>query len=158
MSWFANLRLRAKLMLYFAVVLTMTVLLGVFSVLKLSAVNDQSTEVVSNWMPSIQAVSAHSTAVADLRLGDFQLVSAVDAPEVQQAEKDIAQATAELAKSESEYVKLISSPEEKALWESFKQDWGGYLSEHQEIISQVKAGQNDAAKSRLLGRSHQLFV
>ena len=158
MSWFANLRLRAKLMLSFGLVLTMTLLLGVFSVLKLSAVNDQSTEVVRNWMPSIQAISAHSAGVADLRLGDFQLVSAVDAPEVQQADKDIVQATAELAKSESAYVKLISSPEEKTLWEAFKQDWDAYVAEHQQIISQVKAGQNDAAKSRLLGRSQQLFV
>ena len=158
MSWFANLRLRAKLMLSFAVVLTMTMLLGVFSVLKLSAVHDQSTEVVGNWMPSIQTISAHSMAAADLRLGDFELVSAVDGPEVQQAEKDIVQATAELAKSESEYVKLISSPEEQAMWDAFKQDWSAYLAEHREILSQVKSGQNDAAKSRLLGRSQQLFA
>ncbi|RZL03261.1 MAG: HAMP domain-containing protein [Rubrivivax sp.] len=158
MSWFANLRLRAKLMLSFAVVLTMTLLLGVFAVLKLAAVNEQSTEVVHNWMPSIQAVSAHSVGVADLRLSDFQLVSAGDEAESQQAVKDMAQASDELKKSEAMYVKLISSPAEKALWEAFKQDWGAYLVEHQEIVKLVKADQLDAAKSRLLGRSQQLFV
>ncbi|MGH6648000.1 methyl-accepting chemotaxis protein [Aquabacterium sp.] len=158
MSWFANLRLRAKLTLSFAVVLTMTLLLGVFSVLKLGAVNEQSTEVVHNWMPSIQAVSAHSTGVADLRLSDFQLVSAGDAAESQQAEKDMALASSDLQKSEAQYVKLISSPAEKALWDAFKQDWAAYLGEHQEIVKLVKADQHDAARSRLLGRSQQLFV
>jgi methyl-accepting chemotaxis protein len=158
MSWFANLRLRAKLILSFGVVLTMTLLLGVFSALKLSAVNDQSSQVVHNWMPSVAAVMGLTSGVADLRLGDFQLVSAADPKEVQLANKDLELANTELRTSEATYIKLISSPEEQALWDSFKQDWTAYLSEHQEIVKLVKDGQNDAAKLRLLGRSQQLFT
>jgi len=158
MQWFANLRLRAKLILSFATVLAMTLSLGVFSVLKLSAVNDQSSEVVHNWMPSVAAVMTLATGVSDLRLGDYQLVLAVDPQEVQQAQKSIDQASAELLKTEATYVKLISSPEEKALWDNFKQDWTAYLAEHQDIVKLVKDGQNDAVKSGLVVRSQQLFA
>ena len=136
----------------------MTVFLGVFSGLKLSAVNDQSSDVVHVWMPSVRAVGAINIAVDELRLSDFQLVSAVEPAEVQAAEKNADTAMRSLEKNEAEYRNLISNPQEKAHWDTFKTSWTAYLQEHQAIIGQVKDNQVDAAKSSLQGRSQQLYA
>ena len=63
MQWFANLRLRSKLMAAFASVVLMTAVLGIFAISRLSTVNDQSTVMASHWMISQRAAADLSDEV-----------------------------------------------------------------------------------------------
>jgi len=59
-NWFQNLTIRAKVMTTFAIVLAVTVVLGVFSINRLSSVNDGAMKVATNYL------------VASSELGGFQ--------------------------------------------------------------------------------------
>jgi methyl-accepting chemotaxis protein len=157
MQWFANLRLRAKLLASFALVLTMTVMLGLFADAKLATVNDQSADIAHNWMPSIRYVSQLNTTVGDLRSLELSHILSTEAQDMQVLEQAMTQTLAGFAKSEAAYTKLISSADEKAQWEAFKQDWVAYLAEHQAILVLSRANKNDEAKALAHGKSKQLF-
>src|SRR5450631_4248285 len=56
MEFFRNLKIGMKLMIVVLSVVAMTALLGTFSVIQLSKVNDVSNEISGNWLPSVQAL------------------------------------------------------------------------------------------------------
>jgi len=75
MQWFANLRLRSKLMAAFASVVLMTAVLGIFAISRLSTVNDQSTVMASHWMISQRAASDLNAVTGDYRIAELQFVN-----------------------------------------------------------------------------------
>ena len=57
MSWFQNLSIRSKVMTAFAAVLAVTVVLGVFSITRLSIVNDGAITVSDNYLVASNGLS-----------------------------------------------------------------------------------------------------
>lgn len=57
MKWIYNLKISTKLIHSFLVVLSLTTFLGVFSIIQLARVNQTSTDMEINWMPSMRATS-----------------------------------------------------------------------------------------------------
>ena len=58
MNWFNNLKIAKKLILSFAAVIVLTVILGIFAIRELGAVNQASTDMATNWLPTIKAAQA----------------------------------------------------------------------------------------------------
>ena len=56
MRWFENLSIRNKVMSAFAVVLTITAILGIFAINRLSAVNDSAVDLASNYLVAADAL------------------------------------------------------------------------------------------------------
>ena len=158
MQWFANLRLRAKLMVAFLVILGMTVLLGVFAERRLAQVNQVSTDIAHNWLPSIREVTEMRGAIGDVRRLELIHIMAVEASEKAQREQDMAKAEERLARHQGSYAKLISSPEEKALWDSFLKDWQAYMTAHGRIVGLSKDGQVEDARTAVVGEGFRLFT
>jgi hypothetical protein len=52
MDWFAHVRIGVRLTMAFAVVLTLTALLGAAAVVNLARVNHTSGELADKWLPS----------------------------------------------------------------------------------------------------------
>ena len=52
MSWFYDLKIASRLVAGFIAVLLLTVFLGLFSIEVLADVNEKSSEIEANWLPS----------------------------------------------------------------------------------------------------------
>ncbi|MFN3521871.1 MAG: methyl-accepting chemotaxis protein [Phenylobacterium sp.] len=142
--------IKAKLAGAFAVVLLISAVLGVVGVMKMGTVNDQSTIITENWMPSIDAIHRINTATSDLRVQQYWHVVSTDPAAMSVAEKEIA-ATLELIKeTRAKYEKLISSDEERNLYNQFSRKYEAYLLEWNKILALSKANQNEAAARALL--------
>ncbi len=154
---FSNLKISLKILFSFGTVLLLTTFLGLFSIFQLARINQTSTDMETNWMPSIRAVSDMNTNTSDFRVNELQHILSVDEKEMAHYEKEMGNVTTDFEKNLAEYRGLISSPEEKRLFESFTRSWDQYLSEHKKILSLSRANKNNEAKALIRGDSQKYF-
>ena len=67
MSFWRNLKIGVKIYVGFAAVLAILIGLGLFAISNFAVINDQSTEMATNWLPSIVYVETLNTAAGDFR-------------------------------------------------------------------------------------------
>ena len=84
-----NMKVMGKLASGFGIVLVFLLALGIFSIQKMSVVNDQSTILAENWMPSIKVIEEINTNTSDLRIAEYQHVLAQKPEEMKKAEENI---------------------------------------------------------------------
>ncbi|MCC4294308.1 methyl-accepting chemotaxis protein [Brevundimonas aurantiaca] len=145
-----RLTIKAKLAGAFAAVLAIAMVLGVVGVMKMSAVNDQSTVITENWMPSIDAIHSINTATSDLRARQYAHITSTDPARMAEVEKDIA-ATLDTIKSErAKYEALISSDDERALYNQFAGKFENYLRDGERMLTFSRVNQNEAAAQAML--------
>ena len=157
MKYFSNLNIFAKLMGAFLIVLSMTAFVGAYSIIQLGEVNQTSTDMELNWMPSVRTTSDMNTNTSNFRITELQHILSTDDKDMGKREKELADVVATLEKNRVEYVKLISSPEEQKIYDKFKKTWDEYLVEHAQVIALSRANKNDEAKALIRGNSQKQF-
>jgi methyl-accepting chemotaxis protein len=132
--------------------------LGLFSFNKLADVNLTSTDMETNWMPSLKYVSDMNTNTSDFRVAELQHVLSLSDQEMSKYEKEIDKQNANLEANEKGYLPLISSDEERRSFDEFKTAWNSYLEIDKKIIDLSRQNKNEEAKSLLRGKSQELFI
>ncbi|NRR30197.1 MCP four helix bundle domain-containing protein [Oxalobacteraceae bacterium] len=157
MQWFLNLKISRKLILNSSLILALTAALGLFSIGQLTAVNDSTNEVVLNWMPSAIVTSAINTDTSDYRIAELQHVLSDDDKEMAMYDKQIVDMLAAIETKRTAYIKLISSPEEQKLYDTFGKSWSLYLIESKQLLELSRKKQNTEARALLRGASQKLY-
>jgi methyl-accepting chemotaxis protein len=141
----------------FALLLLLTAFTGIYSVGKLSAVNEITTEISKNRLPSVVAISDMNTNTSDFRIGELQFILSLTEEEGAKYEKAMQTVLADLAKNQYTYEPLVASDEERKLYESFKKKWADYLVEHEKVMKAAREHNDDDARGILRGKSQQLY-
>jgi methyl-accepting chemotaxis protein len=151
-----DLKIATKLLTSFSAVLVLTAFLGIFSIFQLAKVNQTSTDMEENWLPSVQVLLEIKSNVQRVRTLEYAGFI-YNEPENVEAVKKLLNATfAEFNKNNEQYVKLISEPEERRIYAEFSKNWTLYLAEHDKIGQLIKDGKNDEAKETMRGTSLKL--
>ena len=134
MSWFKDLKISKKLAVGFGAVELLLVVLGIFSLVQLSKVNDDSIQLGSNWLISVEKLGEVQNAASSLRR--FELAHIVDATEAEtrhtiELEQ---QSKEELKNGEAEYEPTVSSDEERRIYQQTKADLDKYLSVRDRVV------------------------
>jgi len=154
---FKNLKISTRLSIAFG---TLTLLLiGVIAVAihQMGQMRTVTKEITANWLPSVEVVNQMNTSTSDFRIFEFSHVLNTDDKAMSGIEKDMDAALASYKKNHDAYVKLISSDEERKLYELFASDWKQYMAVHEKVIGLSRKNENDQAKSLLEGESRKLF-
>ena len=93
-----KMTLKLKLAAAFSAILLLTAILGAVGITRMSTINDQSTEIGSNWMPSMDVIHRINTATSDLRINEFRHVVSTDADAMRAAEANMAEVLATMFK------------------------------------------------------------
>jgi methyl-accepting chemotaxis protein len=157
MQWFSSLKMSTKLIVAFSAVLSLTIGVGVFSLVQMDKVNQTSTDMELNWMPSVRATSDLNTNTSDFRIGELQHILSTDANEMTRYEQEIGKVAAQFEKNRIEYAALVSSPEERKLYEGFVKNWNEYLEEHKKVLALSRSNANDEARALIRGNSQVQF-
>ena len=151
-----NIRVMGKLGLGFGMVLVFLLALGIISIQRMGVVNDQSSILADNWMPSIRVVEEINTNTSDFRILEYVHVLAQTPEEMKVAEKGIDEILSILKKNRAEYEKLISTPEEKALYEDFSKKLDKYIEMHKQLI--VVSSQNKTEEAtKILNEGKKIY-
>ncbi|MET0268406.1 MAG: methyl-accepting chemotaxis protein [Duganella sp.] len=158
MTSLRDLKLATKLGLAFALVLVLAAAVDIFAIVKLAQINRASTELSERWMPAMRVVQDLKAQIARVRTREFQYIISTDPAEMDKYDKVIANDLVDLRKMQDTYVKLISTPEEKALYDEFLSLWDRYMIEDGKIRAASRAADGDTAKRLLRGESNKLIV
>jgi methyl-accepting chemotaxis protein len=156
MKLFRDIKIATKLLLSFGGVLLLSALLGIFSIIQLARVNQTSADMQGKWMPSVRTLVEIRADVADYTGQELQRILSFEESEIALYDKKLATAAAALQKDRAEYVKLMSAPEEKALYAEFSALWDQYMAEHEKIMALCRDNKNGEAKSLLRSESSAL--
>src|SRR5450830_622904 len=158
MKWFFNLRIAKKLLLSFTCVLSLTAVSGIFSIIQLEKVNSASTEIATNWLPSIRTLGDMKLLVARLRSNEAQMALYDDDQEaIGTLTKRSDGVITALGATTKTYESEISEPEEKALYPEVQKKLQFILAEHQKIVAAIQAKKIDEAKKIFLGQSNNVY-
>jgi methyl-accepting chemotaxis protein len=145
---FANLKLGTKLFGSFLIVLALMLALGVYAIAQLSAVNGSTVDLASNWLPSVRNLIEIKANVNHERVYQYRIALAKDPAELASALKDMDAKVAALKQFEDAYARLISSPEEKQLYEAYaarREDFMRLQGKALELASEHKQAEAQAA-------------
>jgi methyl-accepting chemotaxis protein len=157
MKWLANLQLSTKLMLSFMSVLLLGMLLGGFSIIQLARVNQTSTDMETHWMPSLRSTLAMSANAANLRVKGLQHILSDNEADWDKYEAEGAEVLATLEENRAEYAKLIASPDEQLVYDTFVANWGDYLDERKKVLALSRQHKDDEARALIRGTSQQKY-
>ena len=148
-----DIKIGKLLLLGFSVPVIAIIGLMLLSLSQMNTINQQSTEISSNWLPSVQLIERINTQTADLRNDEAVHIISTDAQTIQQATNTINQKKQQIEKTINDYRMLISSPEEQALVDEFDGLYRQYLAVQVDLLRLSENNNNDEAKALFLGNS-----
>jgi len=154
---FKNMRIATKLAFGFGLLLVLIGTLGSFALMQMGKVNEQSTELAENWLPSIVAIEEINTNSSDYRITELEHVLSETPEDMQRLEKKMNDILASMHKKEEAYSKLISSPEEQRLFDEYKRKHVAYMAIHDKAITLSRAMNTNEAMALMNGDSSKLF-
>ena len=140
-----SLSIAPRAALGFGLVALLVVLLGVFSLTQMGEMDERSDEINENWLPSVLAIGDVSKDILRLRAISLRLMLNRDPAQVQSNLRLAEELRVSLAKNQGTYEQLISSAEERGIYEEFKRAESAYLQEQSRIVESVRQGNFDAA-------------
>jgi methyl-accepting chemotaxis protein len=123
---------------------------GALTLAKLAVIRHGVTEVATNWLPSVIAVNQIRALTAELRIKQYRLVTASTDPQTLAANQGLYEAAVEnVAAGRRRYEPMISSSEERALYERFSGSWDRYQEASRHLAGLLKAGRQQDALAEL---------
>ena len=111
----SSLRIGPRLSLAFAIVLALSVSVGLFAVNRLSHVNDNARDLAINWLAASRALGDYAIDMATIRRAEASYVMAHTADEAAAERKRVADASDRASKDWKRYASTATQPEEARL-------------------------------------------
>ncbi|MET0333764.1 MAG: MCP four helix bundle domain-containing protein, partial [Rhizobacter sp.] len=145
-TWFAGIRIGARLTLSFTVVLLLTAMLGTASIVNLAKVNRTSTELADKWLPSVADVGLARAAVLEFRELEVKHTRAEDDSYRAEYEDKLKAATTVVVARMDDHAKRVFDPAEQKLADSFQARWKEYQAVNQKVLALGRSGKADDAR------------
>ncbi|WP_244832083.1 methyl-accepting chemotaxis protein [Caballeronia sp. TF1N1] len=154
-----NISIGAKLGVGFGLTLVALCLIGGLALVQVSRVYKGTNDLATNWMPSVLTLGEVRSATNAVRRGSSGALLATNAHEKAAQEKKRSDALASLDGALAKYQSLISSPDEKQLFEDFKTAWAAYLTVDNKVNALNDGGADHYTEARELAanQSSALF-
>jgi methyl-accepting chemotaxis protein len=130
----SKLTIRTKITGVIALLLLLMAVMGGVALRNMNGINAHTVDISSNWLPSVRLLGAISTEEIRYRARLRDHLLAQTAEQKQVVEKQLAEILDRVVKNRKLYEAVITSPEERALYDSMTKASERYLAIVQEII------------------------
>ena len=158
MKWFFDLKIATKLILSFGAVLLLTAALGVSAIFSMARINDASTDLSANWMPSVLAAMSMRSDVSDFRRWELAHMLAAQDSDMVQNETRMTETQAKLKTDGDNYRSLISEPGEKEIFERFLTLNDEFMRLHATMLSLSREMKKEEARALAVGQSAKVMA
>ena len=152
-----QMKLATKLICAFGLLIILQVGGNITAILLLGNINADVVELSTNWLPSIDAISDLDHEFQTLRRQEMLHVMSTDDAGMREYEQAINESKNSLKKKLKTYEDLISSDEERQIYQRFNKDLTQYLEVHNKLLDLSRKNQNAEAKAVLEGPSRDNF-
>jgi len=157
-KWFLNRKLGAKQLFSFVSVLTLTVLLAVFSLVKLAAVRAATVEISEHRIPAMQSLSDLQAGLFQYRISEMSYVFTEDPDERELRTANMETGMKAVQKAIGELDHQATSPQESKLVGTIQKDVEQCKAETQTILSMIRNKKGPDAISKVLGSAQGNFT
>lgn len=146
-----NLKIKTKLFLLAAFMLVGLVAVGVVSLLFMRSINQGTTDVAENWMPSVITSEELNTLTSDYRIQEYQHIVAQDEGTMKTAEEEMDRIEAEITDNFNTYLSsLVTNDQDKKLVQDAQTAWNAYLEQHDKMITFSRENKTEEAMEAVL--------
>jgi methyl-accepting chemotaxis protein len=157
MSVFRNMKIGAKLGAAFGVIEVLMVALGMLAIVQLAKVNANTVDIATNWLPSVKTLGEIQNDILAVRRFEFAHILDVDRKRMEDDEANVVKSEAELVNDEARYQKMISSDEERRLYERFRSDYDKYTPIRKRAMDLSRDNKKSEARDLALGDGRTAF-
>jgi len=158
MHWLKNLKLTPRLMLAFGVVLVLMLAQGIGAFAGLSSLNRATDHIAGNTLATVSTAGELRALLGEYRSGSYRgLIRASDAVKAE-ARQRATELGNQIEQTTNEYEGLISTPEERKLFEDFKTAWGKARESYASVNELVDLELPDDAIDTFLGETRDLHT
>ncbi len=138
----AKLSIRAKITLVIFLLLVAMTGMGLLAVTKMEAIYASATDIQTNWLPSVRALGDLRAEVNSFRNVVRAHMLSDTAEDKAAVDKRLVASAGRLARDRADYERMITSPEERALYNDWSEQWDIYAKGTQDVLalSQKSAG------------------
>ena len=131
----ANVSIRAKITTVVAFLLVAITGMGLLAVWNMRAINASTVDITTNWLPSVRVLGDLRAGVITYRNVIREHLLAETAEEKEEAEKVLATVVESNAKIRRTYEPLITSAEERALYNEWVELWERYKKGTEDVMA-----------------------
>ncbi len=131
--------------------------LGILAFRGSGNLNDNTVSIATNWLPSVDTINSLNTATSDFRIAEAAHILATEPDQIADAEAEIKTAQGKIAKLRKKYEGLISSNEEKKLYEKFSKGFENYSKMHDTMLTLSRQNKNLDATNLFKGEMGTSF-
>jgi methyl-accepting chemotaxis protein len=139
---FAKYSIRAKIITVVALLLVAMMGMGLLAVRNMRAINANAADIATNWLPSVRLLGDLRAGVITYRnvIREHMLAETLD--EKLASEKMLAEVVNSNNKIRQAYEKVITSPEERAIYNDWATQWDAYKKGTEQVmaLSRKEAG------------------
>ncbi|QCO14463.1 methyl-accepting chemotaxis protein [Azospirillum brasilense] len=158
MGVLSSITIRAKIVSSFLILVVFVCALGVFSVNRISAVNDAGGEIRDNWLPSVGEIAKLTDYFEFYRILEAAHVFAPDASQKAEEEKTMKTALENFQNAADKYKKLLTSGYETEAYQKLMGYWERYLNlSQQKVLPLSREGRDKEAAETYRGESRVEF-
>ncbi|MGY3454241.1 methyl-accepting chemotaxis protein [Bradyrhizobium sp. USDA 4353] len=130
----SKLSIRLKIISVIAFMLIVMSGLGVLSLRSMRAINERTVDIATNWLPSVRALGALRADINVYRLTLRAHVMALTPEAKANNDKRMADVLEKVKKDIKAYQPLISSAEEREIYEAWTRAWDKYTTEADKVL------------------------
>jgi len=145
---FAKYSIRSKITVVVAFLLVAMSAMGALNIRQMYTINSATVDIVNNWLPSVRVLGELRAATITYRAIVRSHLLATDEAGKQLQEDLLAKWITNTDKARKAYEPLITSAEERALYDEFSTSWAEYLAGAKEVL--VLSRKNEDKEARVL--------
>ncbi|RYX87268.1 MAG: HAMP domain-containing protein, partial [Bradyrhizobiaceae bacterium] len=136
---FSSLSIRSKIAIVISLLLVGMTGMGILAVYKMSDINAKTVDIQQNLLPSVRALGDMRTASVNYRtvLRGHLLSEAMDAKVAAEQRMKVQDDLS--LKTRQTYQPLITSAEERAIFDQWAQEWGAYMKLAEQVVALSRA-------------------
>ncbi|SHG04379.1 methyl-accepting chemotaxis protein [Bradyrhizobium erythrophlei] len=143
----ARLSIRAKITAVVALMLVAMSAMGALNIRQMYVINSSTVDIVSNWLPSVQTLGEVRAATITYRAIVRSHLLATNEAGKQAQEELLAKWTDILNKVRKAYEPMITTAEERALYDEFSASWAEYIDGAKQVLVLSRKNEDNEARA-----------
>ncbi len=143
----ARLSIRAKITAVVALMLVAMSAMGALNIRQMYVINSSTVDIVSNWLPSVQTLGEVRAATITYRAIVRSHLLATNEAAKQAQEELLAKWIDILNKARKAYEPMITTAEERALYDEFSTSWAEYIDGAKQVLVLSRKNEDNEARA-----------
>jgi methyl-accepting chemotaxis protein len=153
-----NLKISVKLSLAFALVMLIMLINAAINLYEMAEMDRAGVDISQNWLPSVETLGRLETLVVEHRVRELAHIAAFTPEGIAEQDRNVVRQREQIAETQKKYEALISSKEERSIYERFLSDWTAYIQTTDKVLDLSRQGSKQEARELQLGKSRELYT